>query len=304
MVSTRVYLFSEIESFIPKPFVVHGDTNALKLSSFKPIKESIPGSASFVRAGAENLKALLSEAQASLVFVESGALDDPKSFSGDRCLVEVEDPRTAFAGFLRAFSSRSAPVGIHPSSQIHPEAEIESGCSIGPLCIIGRCKIGKNAIIYGNVCIDDKVEIGANAIIHYGAVIGGAGYGFVWDEASEAWQSFPQIGGVVIGDDVEIGANTCVDRGTLGNTIIRDGAKVDNLVHIAHNVEVGAKAMITASATVAGSVKIGDRAWIAPSAVIRDGVEIGDSALVGVGAVVTKSIPSGEVWKGNPARPR
>jgi UDP-3-O-[3-hydroxymyristoyl] glucosamine N-acyltransferase len=115
--------------------------------------------------------------------------------------------------------------------------------------------------------------------------------------------SFPHVGGVEIEDDVEIGANTCIDRGSLGNTIVRRGAKIDNLVHIAHNVVVGRNAFVIANAMIGGSTILGDGSWTSPSATLRDGIRIGDGATVGLGAVVTKSIPDGAVWMGTPARP-
>jgi len=115
-------------------------------------------------------------------------------------------------------------------------------------------------------------------------------------------ERFPHIGGVQIEDDVEIGANTCIDRGTLGNTRIRKGAKIDNLVHIAHNVDVGENTAIIANAMIAGSTKIGANTWIAPSACLRDAINIGKDATVGLAALVTKDIPDGELWAGFPAR--
>jgi UDP-3-O-[3-hydroxymyristoyl] glucosamine N-acyltransferase len=107
---------------------------------------------------------------------------------------------------------------------------------------------------------------------------------------------------VIIEDCVDIGANTCIDRGTLGNTVIRRGAKIDNLVHIAHNVVVGENTMVIANAMIGGSTEIGADSWVAPSATLRDAIQIGAASTVGLGAVVTKSVPDGEVWAGNPAK--
>ena len=109
-------------------------------------------------------------------------------------------------------------------------------------------------------------------------------------------------GRVIIEDDVEIGTNTSIDRGTLGNTLIKTGVKIDNLVHIAHNVTIGKHTMIIANSLIGGSTIIGDHCWIAPSATIRDAVNVGDNVTIGMGAVVTKDIPSGEIWAGSPAR--
>ncbi|MDX9907755.1 MAG: UDP-3-O-(3-hydroxymyristoyl)glucosamine N-acyltransferase, partial [Bacteroidales bacterium] len=116
-------------------------------------------------------------------------------------------------------------------------------------------------------------------------------------------EKFPHIGGVIIEDDVEIGANTCIDRGTLGNTVIKKGAKVDNLVHVAHNVTIGNHAAIIANTMIGGSTVIEDYAWIAPSVSLMNGLSVGKGATAGLGAVVTKNIPDNETWAGNPARP-
>ncbi|MFA6455573.1 MAG: UDP-3-O-(3-hydroxymyristoyl)glucosamine N-acyltransferase, partial [Bacteroidota bacterium] len=154
----------------------------------------------------------------------------------------------------------------------------------------------------GQCYIYDNVRIGKNVIIQAGAVIGGDGYGYSRNDKGE-FEKFPHVGAVLIEDDVEIGANTCVDRGTLGNTIIREGAKIDNLVHIAHNVTVGKHAAVIAQSMIGGSTVIGDYGWIAPSASLMNGIKIGSKVTVGLGAVVTKNIPDGETWAGVPAQP-
>jgi len=110
------------------------------------------------------------------------------------------------------------------------------------------------------------------------------------------------VGGVIIEDNVDIGANTCIDRGTLGHTYIKEGAKIDNLVHIAHNVIIGRNTTVIANAMIGGSTIIGDNVWIAPSSTLRDGITIGNSSTVGLAALVTKTIPENEVWAGFPAK--
>lgn len=146
-----------------------------------------------------------------------------------------------------------------------------------------------------------KIKMGIGIKIGKGTIIGADGFGYERNEKNEL-EFFPHIGGVIIEDDVEIGCNVCIDRGVLGDTIIHKGVKIDNLVHIAHNVEIGKHTAIIANAMIGGSVKIGSYSWIAPSASILNGVTIGNNVIIGMGAVVLKDISDGETWAGVPAK--
>ncbi len=154
----------------------------------------------------------------------------------------------------------------------------------------------------GNVTISDDVSIGDNVTVDFGAVLGSQGYGYFRNENNEI-EGFPQLGGVTIGNDVYIGANTTIDRGTLDDTVIGNGSKIDNLVHIAHNAVIGKNVIIIANSMIAGSVRIKDDSWIAPSASILNQTEIGEGSTVGLGSVVLKNIPRDQTYLGNPARP-
>ncbi len=162
--------------------------------------------------------------------------------------------------------------------------------------------IDSSAILEPGVYIHAGVTIGKNVIIETGAVIGGCGFGYIRDpETNELWQ-FPQIGGVIIEDNVQIGNNTAVDRGALKNTILHKNCKIDNLVHIAHNVEVGENSMVIAGAMIAGSVKIGENSQIAPQTSIMNQITIGCNTLIGMHSCVTKNIPDNTVAYGVPAK--
>jgi UDP-3-O-[3-hydroxymyristoyl] glucosamine N-acyltransferase len=162
--------------------------------------------------------------------------------------------------------------------------------------------LGEDSVLYAGVHLYAGVRIGRRVTIHAGTVIGADGFGYERALGGELTK-FPHLGGVVIEDEVEIGANTCIDRGTLADTVVGRGARIDNLVHLAHNTRIGEHAAVIAHAMVGGSTQIGARAWIAPSACLRDRIAIGDDAVVGLGAVVTRAVPAGATVFGNPARP-
>jgi UDP-3-O-[3-hydroxymyristoyl] glucosamine N-acyltransferase len=219
----------------------------------------------------------------------------------DKCLIFVPNPKLAFLRIAGVFFTSSPEYEIHPSAIIHKEAELASKCHIGPNSYIGKCKVGKGSIIYGNCYIYDNTVIGENVTIHAGTVIGAEGFGYQRNEKGE-FERFPHIGGVIIENDVEIGSNTSIDRGALGDTIIETGVKIDNQVHIAHNVRIGKHSAVIANCMIGGSTLIGDYSWIAPSASLRDQITIGKSCTIGMGAVVTKSIPDDQTWTGSPAK--
>ena len=133
------------------------------------------------------------------------------------------------------------------------------------------------------------------------SVIGGVGFGYAQDELTKQYVRFPHYGRVIIHNNVSIGNNTCIDRGSLSDTIMHDGVKIDNLVHIAHNVKIGKNTLIIANAMIAGSVIIGENCWIAPSSCIRNGITIGDNVTVGLASTVTKNIGSSQTVMGSPA---
>ena len=239
--------------------------------------------------------------KAGVVLCADDPLLDTLAHSG-KTLVVVRDPRLSFLRLVAALFTEPGPRGIHPTAVIDSEAIIHPDVYIGPFATLGRCEIGQGTVIHAHVHIYSKTRIGREVVIHAGIVIGADGFGYQRNEAGE-FEKFTHVGGVVIEDNVEIGANTCVDRGTLGDTIIRVGAKIDNLVHIAHNVVVGRHTAVIAHAMVGGSTRIGDHAWVAPSACLRDGISIGNSVTIGLAALVVSDVPDGAIVMGAPARP-
>ena len=228
----------------------------------------------------------------------------PETILGDKTVIPVQNPKLAFVKVVNKFFPwRRFKQGIHPTAVIDPTAKIDPSVSIGPYCIIGeRVEIGQNSVLFGRVTIYPNCKIGAKVIINSGVVIGAEGLGYVTDENGDQL-IFPHIGRVVIEDDVEIGANTCIDRGALGDTLVKQGVKIDNLVHIAHNVEIGRNCFITCHVGIAGSVKIGNNTYLGVGALIKNQKSVGKNVMVGMGAVVVKDVPDNITVIGNPASP-
>jgi len=279
---------------------VVGDANRVVVRAM-PLGSAEADAVTFCSMAGEKGERAIAESRGGVVICGGQVAVDGLA-SDQRTLVVVDTPRLSFIRVVEAFFSPPRPVGIHPAAVIDPGAVIGRDVYVGPGASVGPdCVIGDGSAIHGGVQILHGTKIGKNVTIYPGTVIGSDGFGYERD-ADGVLVKFPHLGGVRIEDDVEIGANTCVDRGTLGDTWIKTGAKVDNFVHVAHNVVVGRHAVVIAHAMVGGSTVIGDYAWIAPSAVLRDQLKIGERALVGLGAVVVKDVPDGETVMGAPAR--
>jgi UDP-3-O-[3-hydroxymyristoyl] glucosamine N-acyltransferase len=218
-----------------------------------------------------------------------------------KVLLVVENPKLTIAKVGNEFFVTRPAANIHTSAVIHPEAKLGKDIFIGANSIIGKCKIGNIATIYQNVVINDDVEIGDGVIIKPGAVLGFDGFGYEREKNGQLIK-FPQLGKLIIHDQVDIGSNTVIDKGSLANTIIGHGTKINNLCHIAHNVVIGKNVVITAHVNISGSSIIEDNVWIAPNSSLRGHQKIGQGTTIGMGAVVTKDVPEGETWVGNPAK--
>ena len=241
----------------------------------------------FVGRTAKNPSALLEKTKAKLIVLDAG-IPLPKDYSN--CIVLVKNARLFFCELL-SFVASEITASISERAVIHPTAVIGEGTSIGDYSCIGEgvvigsfCSISSHVSILKNVSLGDRVNVSA------GAVIGTDGFGYE-QRGDGTFIRFPHIGGVRIGNDVDIGGNTVIDRGALGMTVIEDGVKIDNLVHIAHNVHIEMDSLIIANAMVAGGVRVGKGSWIGPSSNILDRVSVGEKAFVGMGVSVVKEIP-------------
>ena len=248
-------------------------------------------------------------------------------------------PRLAMAGITQVMDQ--GPViaeGIHPSAVIDPTARIGAGAAIGPFVVIGPgavigarariashvsiaegARVGDDALILQGARIGARVVIGARAILQPNCVIGADGFSFVTAEPSQAeriraslgqddgaappqgWRRIHSLGSVQIGDDVEIGANATVDRGTIADTMIGDGTKLDNMVHVGHNVRIGRDCLLCGQVGIAGSVRIGDRVVLGGQTGVADNLEIGSDVVTGASTIILSTVPPGRALLGYPA---
>ena len=239
----------------------------------------------------------------------------------EKALILVSDPRTAFVTVLEAFAPPlSIASGIHPTAQLGEGVQlgedvcISANVTVGnavtlgarvkifPGVVIGDgCQIGDDTVLYANVVLYPHISIGKRCILHSGCVIGADGFGYI--PVGHALRKVPQLGTVEIGDDVEIGANSCVDRAKTGVTVIGSGTKLDNLVHIAHNVRLGYSCILVAQVGIAGSTTVGNGVIFAGQSGAADHLTIGDGVRATATAAVVTNIAAGETVTGFPARP-
>ena len=293
---------------------IEGNPN-VKVTKLSKIEEGVPGSVSFL---ANPLYTnYVYTTKASLVIINKDfALTAPV----EATLIRVDSAAAAFSKLLEMYNQvKLNKTGISKQAYISETAKIGNNIYAGEFAVIAdNAKIGDNVKIYPQVYIGDNVvigdnttlfagvkiysdtTIGKNCIIHSGSVIGSDGFRF--DPTSTGNKKVPQIGNVIIEDDVEIGANCAIDRATLGSTIIRNGVKFDNLIHIAHNVEVGENSYLAACNVIAGSTKIGKNCMFSGQVGIVGHLQIADNTTITAQSGISKSITKpGEVYMGSPA---
>jgi UDP-3-O-[3-hydroxymyristoyl] glucosamine N-acyltransferase len=304
---------TDIASFLNGEVV--GDGN-VKVSGVSKIEEGKPGTLSFL--ANPKYENYIYNTSASIVLVN-------KTFqprAGIKAtLIKVEDAYQAFASLLDLYmqTKQNTRQGVESPVSIHETANIDSDVYIGAFTSIGRnskvrkgtklfpqvflgdnVSVGSNCIIYAGVKIYDDSVIGNNCILHSGCVVGSDGFGFA-PQADGTYKKIPQIGNVILEDDVEIGANTAIDCGTFGSTIIRKGAKIDNLVQIAHNCEIGENTVIAGQTGMAGTTKVGKNCKFAGQVGLAGHLTIGDNVQIGAQSGVSKSVKDNEIVLSSPA---
>jgi UDP-3-O-[3-hydroxymyristoyl] glucosamine N-acyltransferase len=285
---------------------------------------SVSGVATLDSAGPEDVSFLANpKYQAQLKDSKAAAIIAHPSLEGsvDTPLLLTSNPYLAFAKVLNYFwAADHKPLGIMNGTHVHPEAQVDAGVTISPGCVLeagaqvgkgtilypnvvlGRdVSVGENCILYPNVTIRERCRIGHRVIIQPGAVIGADGFGFAPD--GQQYVKVPQTGIVIIEDDVEIGACSCVDRGTLGETRVARGCKIDNLVQIGHNVQVGEDTLLVSQVGISGSTEIGKHCTFGGQSATAGHITVGDNVTLAARGGISKNVDANQVLGGLPAMP-
>lgn len=281
-----------------------------------PLDRAGPTDVSFV--ATSKYAALFAASAAGIVFVPPGLAELPGPC---RTRIIVDNPHEAMLVLLSLlYTAPHCEAGVHPAAVVSPSAQLGANVCIEPFAVVSsgavlgdrawigaHCVIGNGAVIgadvrlYPHVYLYDGVRLGDRVTVHSGSRIGSDGYGYIFRDG--AHQKVPQVGGCRIGNDVEIGANCAIDRGSIDDTVLGDGTKVDNLAHIGHNVRIGRLCLVMAQVGIAGSAHIEDGVMLAGQVGVAGHVTIGAGARLAGQAGVISDVPAGETWSGYPARP-
>ena len=303
----------QIAEFIQGTIV--GDENAT-VHTFAKIEEGIPGAISFL--SNPKYTPYIYDTQSSIVLVNNDFVPEKEVKA---TLIKVNNAYESLAKLLNLYEmSKPKKTGIDPLAYIAPTAKIGENVYIAPFACVGDnaeigdntslhphatvgsgAKIGHDCILYPNVTVYHDCRVGNHCILHAGSVVGADGFGFA--PSPEGYEKIPQIGIVVLEDNVEIGANTCIDRATMGATIIRKGVKLDNLIQIAHNVEVGSHTVMASQVGIAGSTKIGEWCMFGGQVGVAGHIKVGNKVNMGAQSGVHSSIKDGEALIGTPPMP-
>lgn len=310
------YSISKISELVQGEIV--GNHN-LEISGPEELAKASENQITFI--GNRKYERLWPESQASAAIVGEDISIEPGE---NRAFIKVKNTDVAMIEILKLFAPPMPEMEpkIHPKAVVHETARLGEGSKIGAGSYVGKdVKLGKNVVIYPNVTILDectvgdntviwsgsvvreRCHIGAHCILHPNASIGGDGFGFTPHPEGMGLLKIPQIGNVVLGNYVEIGSGACVDRGKFSSTVLGDGCKIDNLVQIGHNCQLGMFCIMAGNSGLAGSVTLGNGVVIGGSASIKDHTSIGDGATIGAGSGVTGNVEAGTTMLGYPALP-
>ncbi len=279
---------------------IYGETAGLFIDNIPVLGNENLNSLNWIKASNSTPQKIAESSQSRVLIVgENVEYSDVLKKQG-KVLIVVENPRLCVARVIKQFFIEEPESIIHKSSYIDPKAIIGENVFIGANSSIGNCVIGDNVQIHSNVTLYDNVIVHNNVTIHSGSVLGVDGLGC--ERLSDGTlEKFPHIGRLIIEEKVDIGANCQIAKGTLSDTIIGCGCKINAGCNIAHNVLIGKNVWISPHVIIGGSAKINDNATLFIGCMIRDNRTIGINSIIGIGSVVTKNVPAGETWVGNPA---
>ncbi len=300
----------QIAEFIQGTIV--GDENAT-VHTFAKIEEGVPGAISFL--SNPKYTPYIYDTQSSIVLVNNDFIPEKEVKA---TLIKVNNAYESLAKLLNLYEmSKPKKTGIDPLAYIAPTAKIGENVYIAPFACVGDnaeigdntslhphatvgsgAKVGNDCILYPHATVYHDCRIGNNCILHAGSVIGADGFGFA--PSPEGYEKIPQIGIVILEDNVEIGANTCIDRATMGATIIRKGVKLDNLIQIAHNVEVGSHTVMASQVGIAGSTKVGEWCMFGGQVGVAGHITVGNRVNMGAQSGVNGSVKDGKALIGTP----
>jgi UDP-3-O-[3-hydroxymyristoyl] glucosamine N-acyltransferase len=300
-----------LNSNIVNQVLVNKHTNSSdkkKISGVASLTQATSNDLAFCSWNAERAVRLITESKAGIILCNKDLKGIVRPKTGS-VLVFVDNPRLLFVRFGNKVIKAQNKNAAISSSSISPTAIISKNnvkigvnCHIGNYVVIGEnCTIGDNTVIHDRVTIAQESKIGKNCVIQSGVTIGEDGFAYERHDNNEL-EKFPHLGGVIIGDSVEIYSNSNIARGSLDNTSIGDGTKIDSEVQVAHNVKIGKKCQLTAGTIIGGSTVIGDSCWTGLNSTIKNGISLGNNVLVGAGACVIHDVPSNEIVAGVPAK--
>jgi UDP-3-O-[3-hydroxymyristoyl] glucosamine N-acyltransferase len=275
--------------------------NKTKVSGFASLNEATEHDVAFCWYTGEKGMSSIAESKGGVIFCkkEMQGLVSPK---GKQLLIFTDNPRLAFVRVANEMHGRERLIGISRTAIISEKSKVGSNCYIGEYVVIGdNCSVGDNTIIYDRVSLVKNCTIGNNCIVQSGASLGSDGFAYERHETGEL-EKFPHKGYVRIGNNVEICANCSIARGSLSDTQIGHGTKLDALVHIAHNVSIGENCELTAGTIIGGSTTVGDTSWTGLNSTIKNGIQVGKNVIVASGASVIHDVPDGDIVAGVPAK--
>ena len=299
MVNSLEYDIESILSRIGISYTLEGAAN--KVAGVSPIEEATENDLSFCSSKGGDAELSISKSNAALILCNSD-LRTAVHAKPSQGLVFVDNPRLAFIRAVNHMQNEAIERRISPRALISKTARIGSNCSIDDFSVIGdNCSIGDNTIIYDRVSLVRNCKIGRNCTIQTGVVMGFDGLAYE-RLPNGTLEKFPHLKGVIIGDNVDISSSCQIARGSLSDTVIGDGTKLDALVYVAHNVKIGRNCLLAGGAKIGGTTKIGDQCWIGLNCTIKQKVRIGNNAIVAAGAVVLHDVVDGDIVAGVPAK--